>query len=1035
MRNESSRRESIRLPLILVVLSLVSLLVVPPIIQSRISRLHREITDVMDPAVALVPEIESVVAVEAANVRAWLLTADARYAAARQAARARRLREYEQLLPLARRIGSTVHAGTVELDARIRMVEARVDSLFAGSISRAGYLAGLPEQQARFTAISTTASRIEADIGRALLQRRAAVNRLGLLSNGLTVAFALLALLAVLQVARLGRGYRRLVDRLDTTAQRQRALREVAAELSAAVSVEDAVDAIVRSAVATTRAFGAYVERADAPEPDAEVEVIAVAGKGVPAIGTRVPYPGSLTEATRASDGPQILAQAGAIGERLASYRGEICRGCSGLIAPLSAGADVLGALVLLRSPEQAPFSREEATYVSSLADLASTALRRVLLVEALGESEARFRQITEHLQEAIWLSDPGYRELYYANPAYERIWGRSPRGTPAEPRARMVAVHPADRARAEAALEDLPRGEYDIEYRIYRPDGQLRWVRSRGYPIRNERGEVYRVTGITEDITDRKRAEEERERLLASERAARERVTSILESITDAFFAVDHAWRFTCVNHEAERLFRRSREELLGRNLWEEIPEAASETAEREYRTALEEHSTVAFEEYYPALDTWVDVRAYPADDGLSIFFRDVTARKRAEEKLRESEELFRQIAENIREVIWISDPELTERYFMSPAYEEVWGRSRESALEHPESVLEAIHPEDRARVEAELRRMYPRGEYDSMYRIIKPDGEVRWVRSRGYPIRDERGRIYRIVGLAEDITEHRLAEAERERLLEREQAARAEAERGRDELRRVTESRNRLMRGFSHDVKNPLGAADGYLQLLEEGVLDHLTPKQTESVGSARRSIAAALDLIDDLLEFARAEAGEIEFERAPTDVRDVAHDAAAQYRAQAEAQGLDLTVEAPDTVPVIESDANRVRQILGNLLSNAVKYTERGSITMRLDVREGGNAPGPGRWIAIDVADTGPGIPEDQIKLLFQEFRRLDQTGQRKGAGIGLAISRRVARALGGDITVESEVGKGSTFTLWLPAEPADERPAGERRTAAD
>jgi signal transduction histidine kinase len=112
-------------------------------------------------------------------------------------------------------------------------------------------------------------------------------------------------------------------------------------------------------------------------------------------------------------------------------------------------------------------------------------------------------------------------------------------------------------------------------------------------------------------------------------------------------------------------------------------------------------------------------------------------------------------------------------------------------------------------------------------------------------------------------------------------------------------------------------------------------------------------------------------------------------------------------------------RIRQILGNLVSNAVKYTDRGGITVRVAVREGGKAPGPGRWIAVDVSDTGPGIPEERQKLLFRELSPLER-GARPGAGIGLAISQRIARALGGQITVESAVGKGSTFTLWLPVE---------------
>lgn len=271
--------------------------------------------------------------------------------------------------------------------------------------------------------------------------------------------------------------------------------------------------------------------------------------------------------------------------------------------------------------------------------------------------------------------------------------------------------------------------------------------------------------------------------------------------------------------------------------------------------------------------------------------------------------------------------------------------------------------------------------------------------------------------VSLAEDLAGRAALAIDNARLYREAHDAREEAERRRVELLRLTESRSRLMRGFGHDVKNPLGAADGQLQLIEEGIVGELPAEAREGVSRARRSIHAALGLIEDLLALARWEAGQVEVEHVPTDVRDAARTIAEEYRAQAEAKGLALHTDLPDELPLIESDGARIRQVLSNLLSNAVKYTERGSITVRVEEREDGAAPGPGRWIAIDVADTGPGIPEEQKELLFQEFTRLEQ-GARGGAGVGLAMSRQIARALHGDVTVDSAPGRGSTFTLWLP-----------------
>lgn len=249
-------------------------------------------------------------------------------------------------------------------------------------------------------------------------------------------------------------------------------------------------------------------------------------------------------------------------------------------------------------------------------------------------------------------------------------------------------------------------------------------------------------------------------------------------------------------------------------------------------------------------------------------------------------------------------------------------------------------------------------------------------------------------------------------------ERLLRKEAERRRLDVERITESRGRLMRGFSHDLKNPLGAADGYLQLMEDGVFGDLSPKQLESVANARRAIRTALRLIEDLLELARTESGQIDVRPTPTEIGGVMHEAVEQFRAQAEAKGLDITIDCPEDLPRLESDPDRIRQILGNLISNAVKYTDRGGVAIRARVASDGMAPGPGRWVAVDVSDTGPGIPREEQPFLFQEFVRLKSGEGKRGAGIGLAMSRHIARALRGEITVESEPGKGSTFTLWLP-----------------
>jgi signal transduction histidine kinase len=247
-------------------------------------------------------------------------------------------------------------------------------------------------------------------------------------------------------------------------------------------------------------------------------------------------------------------------------------------------------------------------------------------------------------------------------------------------------------------------------------------------------------------------------------------------------------------------------------------------------------------------------------------------------------------------------------------------------------------------------------------------------------------------------------------------------EAREGRRELERVMRSRQRLIRGFSHDVKNPLGAADGYAELLSLGLFGDLSDEQKSSIARMRRSIGGALALIDELHDLSRVETGNLALRRDTVDLGELARASGEEYRGAAMANGLALHVDVPHDTPIVQSDAARIRQIVGNLLSNAIKYTRTGSITLRVRTHHSVTTDSAGDWVYFDVIDTGIGIPEDKRETIFEEFSRLN-AHDKPGAGLGLAISERLARALGGQIVVRSEVGHGSTFTLRIPTRASD------------
>ncbi|NUC70989.1 PAS domain S-box protein [Haloterrigena sp. SYSU A558-1] len=305
------------------------------------------------------------------------------------------------------------------------------------------------------------------------------------------------------------------------------------------------------------------------------------------------------------------------------------------------------------------------------------------------------------------------------------------------------VEEYPSSRA--------LETGEpiYDRVLQVERPggdeDGERRWLSISAAPIADD-GATDRVVTAAEDVTDLK----ERERALESE------LREVFGRVSDAFYAVDEEYRFTHVNERAAELLGVPEDELLGRRLGEVYSETAElEQVRDRFDEAMETQESTGLEHYSDLLGFWIEATVYPSESGVSVYFRDVTERKEREQELRESEAKFRTLAENLDEIVWMSTPDAEEILYINPIYEDVWGRNRDSLYDDPHSFLEAIHPDDRARVR-EAYAALPETEYDEEFRVVRPDGSVRWVHAQAVPVRND-GEIVRIVGVAADITDRR--------------------------------------------------------------------------------------------------------------------------------------------------------------------------------------------------------------------------------------------------------------------------------------
>jgi signal transduction histidine kinase len=269
-------------------------------------------------------------------------------------------------------------------------------------------------------------------------------------------------------------------------------------------------------------------------------------------------------------------------------------------------------------------------------------------------------------------------------------------------------------------------------------------------------------------------------------------------------------------------------------------------------------------------------------------------------------------------------------------------------------------------------------------------------------------------------DITDRKQAE-ERAHQLAFEREARLEAE-------AASRAKSEFLAIMSHELRTPLNAVLGYSELIELGISGPVTEQMREQIGRIRMSGNHLLGLVNDILDLAKVEAGRLQVSSGPCSATGTVAAAIALIQPQAAARGLDLTVPpTPEPSPVYRGDDERVRQILVNLLSNAVKFTSHGGkITMEI---ASSRTPDPDTrlqarrsYVSFRVTDTGAGIPEEKLLSIFDPFVQAEtgHSRSREGSGLGLTISRRLARLMGGDLTVKSEVGKGSTFTLWLPAE---------------
>ena len=647
-----------------------------------------------------------------------------------------------------------------------------------------------------------------------------------------------------------------------------------------------------------------------------------------------------------------------------------------------------------------------------------------------LREAEERYRSLVEQLPIVTYIDALDHvSSSIYMSPQVEELLGYSVDEWQADPELFVKILHPDDRDRvlAEILRTNTNAEPFLQEYRMLARDGRVVWVRDAAVAIRDPRGIPSESQGYLLDITDRKVAEDEL-------RASEARTRSIVEGALDAVVSMDESGRITGWNANAEALFGWPAVEAIGRELAETIvPPARREAHRRGLRHYLETGETAVIGRRIELTAIRRSGVEFPVELAITAdrsngtvtfnaFIRDISARRDQELALRRSEERFRTLIENIPGAVYrcLADEDWTME-FISDEIEAVTGHPASDFLGNVvRSYASVISADDRAAVLGVVGAAIDnRSPFILEYRIVRADGTERWVYEKGQPVYEEDGSIRWLDGAIFDVTHRKLAEAERDRLLQAEQAARAEAETAREQLAEQNEAlrkADRLKDEFvalvSHELRTPLTSILGYVDLVSDEDGGPVTDEQHRFLDVIKRNSQRLLRLVGDLLFVAQVESGKLTLETGPVDLAGVARDCLEAARPRADEKEIALGLDV-DSVSGFAGDRLRLAQLLDNLVSNAIKFTPSGG-RVQLGVTErGGNA-------VVIVADTGIGIPAAEQKRLFERFYRAESANRLAipGTGLGLTISKAIAEAHGGSISVASEEGCGTTFSVIFP-----------------
>jgi PAS domain S-box-containing protein len=612
---------------------------------------------------------------------------------------------------------------------------------------------------------------------------------------------------------------------------------------------------------------------------------------------------------------------------------------------------------------------------------------------------------IVESMSDGVIVLDPQSR-VVDLNPMAQVLIGHTLPEVVGQPLAQVLADWPA---LMELCHEQESAGGIHTEIALNIGEEEQRTFDLRVSPLRDQRGRMTGRLMLWHDITESKRVE-------AALRESEERFRSVAQSANDAIITAGSNGNIVSWNKGAQTIFGYREEEVLGQSLSLLMPDrykhAHQEGIERLSSTGKPRviGTTIELEGRRKDGDEFsLDLALSSWQTGGETFYsaiiRDITERKRAAEALAESEQRYRQIIEEAVDIVYTTN---FRGYFtyVSPPIQKLTGYPPEELV--GTHYLELIPVEWQEKVQSFYYQQFQERERETRleFPIVTRTGEEKWV-EQTVTLLIERDRVTGFQSIVRDVTERKRAE---------EALALAH-----EQVLEASRLKSQLLANVSHDLRSPLGSILGYTEMLQAGVYGSLAEQQYTALTEVIDSTEQLLNFVNNLLGQAQIESGKVVLNVRPFAPVDLLEAIQSTVKALAQAKGLEVISKvAPDMPTNLSGDLYWLRQILVNLVSNAAKFTDQGTVKVQIYQSD------ENYW-AIKVSDTGCGIPAEAQSYIFEPFRQVEEVATRKqhtGSGLGLSIVKQLTAFMGGRVTLTSEVGQGSTFTVLLPLTPVQE-----------